>query len=253
MLWFIKMEGCGNDYVFIDCFKAGGGVRPARDVIIKMSDRNFGIGGDGVVLICRSKKPGCDGRMRMFNADGSEGNMCGNAIRCVAKYLYEDCGIKKRQMRIETRVGEREVEVMVRRGCVVAARVNMGRPFLDEDRDLVNIGNLHRIIKWDGAISDVTFAGCQSGDPWNTEFFKVTGDNEIKMRVHERGSGETMACGTGACSVAWWAANVEKVCDPRRPILVKMRGGTLTIDIAEDGEVYMTGECKKVFEGVWND
>jgi diaminopimelate epimerase len=255
---FIKMHGCGNDYIYFDCLK-GPVIDPHEAGLFWLCDRHKGIGGDGIVLILPSLA--AHGRMQMFNADGSEGLMCGNAIRCVAKFLYTQ-GAAPAVMSIETASGIKHVEMISENSAKVdmgqavispvitlnidgtdyeITRVCMGNPhavvFLNEieDLDLERIGPLfehHEIFP----------------DRVNTEFVQVLGRNHLKMRVWERGSGETLACGTGACAAA--VAAVQKgLCDKNTDIIVDLLGGTLAINY-NDNSVFMTGECIKVFEGM---
>ena len=271
---FTKMQGAGNDYIYFDCFKET--VSEPEKLAVRLSDRHFGVGGDGIVLIMPSEC--ADVRMRMFNADGSEGNMCGNAIRCVAKYAYERGIAVKESLDVETKSGIKHIDLTIENGRVTCASVDMGRvSFTPEDvpvkskKEMVN-----RIIKAGG---EEYFATCLSvGNPHcvifcentadirlektgpkienhelfperiNTEFITVKGDREIDMRVWERGSGETWACGTGACASA--AACVKNGIMPYdSDIKVNMKGGSLIIRCFEDGRVIMTGPAEFVFEG----
>jgi len=271
---FTKMHGCGNDYIFIDCFDME--INSPESLSVLLSDRHTGIGGDGIVLILRSDI--ADARMRMFNLDGSEGNMCGNAIRCIAKYLYDNGIVKKMQMSIETKSGVRLLWLSTRNELVSSVRVDMGKVELNPakipvnlpgenviacpvviggvgyDTTCVSVGNPHAVTfcqnvdKLDvpgiGPLfeNDVLFP-----DRINAEFVEIIDRNHLKMRVWERGSGETRACGTGACAVAV-AAVLNGYCDKDADIRVRLPGGDLIIQYT-DGTVYMTGECKKVFEG----
>jgi len=215
------MHGCGNDYIFFDP--------------IKLSDRHKGIGGDGIVLILPSEV--ADARMLMYNADGTEGSMCGNAIRCVAKYLGKD------DVRIETKSG---IKHITRSGETF--RVDMGAPkFLDGG--IISMGNPHKVIFCDDV--DKAELGAHLGNDVNTEFVQVVDWNYLKMRVWERGSGETLACGTGACASAV-AAVVAGYCDRNVDIIVELSGGTLVINYTDE-TVYMTGGCNCVFNGRYNE
>ena len=254
---FIKMHGCGNDYIFIDCFN-GAPARP-KQLAIRLSDRNTGIGGDGLVLIERSQI--AHARMRIFNTDGTEAQMCGNAIRCVGRYLFESGTAPFTNLNIETRAGVRQVEVLTpffkggagvvgvkpTRAGVFNVRVDMGP--VTVRRSLVDVGNPHRPIQCDDV--DAATLGPHLGNRVNTEYFQIIGPNHIKMRVYERGSGETRACGTGACAVAAFADRHALV-DPAKPVTVDMLGGTLSIELTPD-TTYMTGPAVIVFTGVIND
>jgi carbamoyl-phosphate synthase large subunit len=234
------------------------------------------VGGDGLVLILPSSI--ADAEMRMFNADGSEGGMCGNAIRCVAKYLYENCIAKKERLRIDTRSGVKEIELFIEDGLAAGAKVDMGPAELRPEKIPVNLPGesvIAREIKLGGVNYEITYVSMGNPhavvffeniddlylrelgplfehntlfpDRVNTEFIEVLGKNHIKMRVWERGSGETMACGTGACAAAV-AAVLNGHCDKGADIRVRLRGGELTINYTEE-RVFMTGNCVKVFEG----
>ena len=268
---FVKMQGAGNDYIYFDCFEGEPEDIPA--LAVRLSDRHKGIGGDGLVLICRSDV--ADAKMRMFNADGSEGNMCGNAIRCVGKYLYDENVCRKEELSVETKSGIKYLRLYTENGKVKRVRVDMGKADFDPkslpvllegeavDRPVKIAGGLHRITCVSmGNPHCVLFEDPDGADlerigplfenaplfpeRVNTEFVKVIGKNALKMRVWERGSGETMACGTGACAAAAAACACGK-CDAAQDILVKLRGGDLVIHVGET--VFMTGEAEKVFSG----
>lgn len=272
---FTKMQGCGNDYVYISTFDQK--VEDMSAVAKKLSDRHFGIGGDGVIFVCPSDV--ADGRMRMFNEDGSEGKMCGNGVRCVAKFLYDHQLARKKSLSVETLSGIKTIELTMDGEEVVGATVNMGQaktapaaiPVLlsgDEIIDrLINIGgtdyritcismgNPHCVVFTD----DVKNFPLSSVGPLfehselfpesvNTEFVRVIDETHLEMRVWERGSGETLACGTGACaSVA--AAVKNGYCKKDVPVTVSLLGGDLRI-IYSDHYVMMEGPAKTVFEGV---
>lgn len=271
---FIKYEGCGNDYIYIDCFGSEPTDEDKSKISLKLSDRHFGVGGDGVVFICRSGV--ADGNMRMFNADGSEGKMCGNAIRCVGKYLYEKRGVKKDVIAIETQSGVKTLKLIVENGLVTAARVDMGKPILkpelvpakfpgdkaigvkvalDRERVVtaVSMGNPHCVIFTSGVEKmDIETPGRiienheVFPDRVNVEFAEVLSRHRVRMRVWERGSGETLACGTGACATV--VAMVENgLANRGSDVKVELTGGTLTINY--DETVYMTGAATEVFEG----
>ena len=271
---FIKYEGCGNDYIYIDCFDREPSDEDKGKISLKLSDRHFGVGGDGVVFICRSNV--ADGNMRMFNADGSEGKMCGNAIRCVGKYLYEKRGVGKDVIAIETQSGVKTLKLNVENGKVTSARVDMGKPILkpelipakfsgnkaigvkiilDRERvvSAVSMGNPHCVIFTTGVNGmDIETPGRiienheVFPDRVNVEFAEVLSRHRVRMRVWERGSGETLACGTGACATV--VAMVENgLADRGSDVEVELTGGTLTINY--DETVYMTGAATEVFEG----
>ncbi|MHB8899432.1 MAG: diaminopimelate epimerase [Thermoguttaceae bacterium] len=275
---FTKMHGAGNDYVYVDCFHE---TVPAdlADTARRISDRHFGVGGDGLVLICPSDT--ADARMRMFNADGSEAEMCGNAVRCVAKYVYEHGIAPKDSLRIETGAGVLTLELTVESGRVDRVQVDMGRPILEGERipttwsgsevvdqpllvegrefrvTCVSMGNPH-CVTYVEALSDELVLGVGpriEPDPHfprrvNVEFVEVLSPREIRMRVWERGSGETLACGTGAS-----AACVAGVLSGRgeRQITAHLTGGDLQLNWAENGHLYMTGPATEVFSGDWPD
>lgn len=271
------MHGCGNDYIFFDCI-GGARIENPSDLSVKLSDRNFGIGGDGIVLICPSEV--ADAKMRMFNADGSEGKMCGNAIRCVGKYLYDNGYIHLKQTNIETLSGIKTLTLYGGK-TIHSARVDMGAPIFQPSRVPVNLsgenaigrkvivggkeytinalsmGNPHCVLFCDEiesldirGIADDFAASGLFPEGVNIEFIKVKGKNLLDMRVWERGSGETLACGTGACAAAV-ASVLNGYCDRGKDIAVKLKGGVLTINYADD-TVYMTGEAVLVFKGEIN-
>lgn len=274
---FIKMHGAGNDYVYIDCFHepvAGDVTELAR----RVSDRHTGVGGDGLVLIMPSERAPV--RMRMFNADGSEAEMCGNALRCVAKYAAEQNLASGNEFSVETGKGVLSVRIIERiGGRVDQVEVNMGPPILKSadiptslpgdpplntplnvgDQTLsvtcVSMGNPH-CVSFVDEITDALVLGLgpliehHSAFPRrvNAEFVRVLSPEEFEMRVWERGSGETMACGTGAC-----AAAVAGVLTGRtnRRARARLRGGDLLLDWTASGDVLMTGPAVEVFRGEW--
>jgi diaminopimelate epimerase len=259
---FIKMHGCGNDYIYIDCFKND--VEEPEKLAQILSDRHFSVGGDGVILVCPSDI--ADARMRMFNADGSEGKMCGNGVRCVAKFVYDNGLCRNDPMRIETLSGIKTLELSVDGGKVRAATVGMGKAETQRERTLhvggcsmtlmpVSVGNPHAVIfTQDAENAPLETLGPkiehhpEFPDGVNVEFVQVLSQTEMRMRVWERGSGVTMACGTGSCASA--AAAVRKgLCKPNVPIAVHLDGGTLHITVGEDGSVTMTGPAETVYEG----
>lgn len=268
---FTKMHGAGNDYIYFDCLQEE--LEDPAEAAVKLSDRHKGIGGDGIVMICKSDV--ADAKMRMFNADGSEGKMCGNAIRCVGKYLYDHKIVQKTDVDIETLSGIKHLKLFAEDGKVKLVRVDMGAASFDPkslpvllegeviDRPVkvaggeyritcVSMGNPHCVVFADPDSTDVETLGRKfENDPLfpervNTEFIKKIGKNALKMRVWERGSGETMACGTGACAAAA-AACACGVCEYGQDVLVKLRGGDLIIHVGET--VFMTGEAVTVFTG----
>jgi diaminopimelate epimerase len=281
-LAFTKMHGCGNDYIYIIADR----MRPADPGALakRLSDRHFGIGGDGLIMLCSSKT--ADVRMEMYNADGSRGEMCGNAIRCVARLHSELSGARKNPIVVDTDCGPKTIALKLdEAGRVAAATVDMGAPILEGreipvDRDgrvidfplevagreyrvtAVSMGNPHCVVFVDDdsifALDDAEFARLGrkfEHHPFfprrvNTEFILPLARNRLKMRVWERGSGETLACGTGAC-----AAQVAAVLTGRteRHATVELRGGNLEIEWRERGpeagHVFMTGEAVEVFTG----
>lgn len=276
---FVKMHGCGNDYIYFDCLEND--LYDPETLSIILSDRHFGIGGDGIVLICPSTV--ADAKMRMFNADGSEGKMCGNAIRCVGKYLFDHKITEKTELDIETLSGVKHLTLHPENGKVKTVRVDMGKAALnpeslpvrlegekiaDRETDVaggryritcVSMGNPHCVLftnDWENFDIDhfeMDALGPKfEADPLfpervNTEFVKLLPDGTLRMRVFERGSGETFACGTGACAAA--VAAVETGLKKKgEPITVRLRGGELTIVYTDDG-VQMTGPATEVFTG----
>ncbi|MCA8993512.1 MAG: diaminopimelate epimerase [Planctomycetaceae bacterium] len=273
---FTKMHGAGNDYVYVNCFEerlSGDVAQLARDI----SDRHRGVGGDGMILICPSEV--ADARMRMFNADGSESEMCGNGVRCVAKYVYDHGIAVKDELDIETGRGVLRLQVFPENGKVEQVRVNMGEPILEAEQipttlpgspvvnvplqvagrefhvTCVSMGNPH-CVTFVHEITDelVLVIGKQievhPAFPRrvNAEFIRIISRTEMDMRVWERGSGETQACGTGACASAV-AGILNGLLD--RKVLCHLPGGDLTLEWPENGPVYMTGPATEVFSGDW--
>ena len=271
---FTKMHGCGNDYIYFDCFEH----MPENPgaLSVKLSDRHFSIGGDGIVLICPS---GCaDAKMRMFNIDGSEGKMCGNAIRCVGKYLHDIRGIDKTTLTIETLSGIKTLELTVKDGKTESVSVNMGAPILEGEKipttftgetvvaqplevcgkiysvTCVSMGNPHCIVFMDSVrqlpLEKIGPEFENNGafpQRVNTEFVRVIDKNTLEMRVWERGSGETLACGTGACASVV-AAVLNGFCDKGSEVCVKLLGGELNITYFDD-RVIMRGGAEVSFTG----
>lgn len=272
---FTKMQGIGNDYIYVNCFEEK--VDDPERVSQIVSDRHFGIGGDGLVLIMPSDK--ADFRMRMFNADGSEGNMCGNATRCIGKFVYDNGLTSKTEITLETKSGIKYLTLYPENGKVKTVLVNMGKavltpadiPMKAEGESFINkpievlgsevyitavsMGNPHAVTYVDDVMSlDLEKIGpAFENHPVfpervNTEFIKVLDSHTIQMRVWERGSGETWACGTGACAAA--VASVKNgYFKNGEEITVKLRGGDLFITYNTDGTVLMRGAAETVFTG----
>jgi diaminopimelate epimerase len=276
---FTKMQGAGNDYIYLDCFRNA----PPRDPVglsRAMSNRHFGIGSDGLILICPSEK--ADARMRMFNADGSEAEMCGNGLRCVAKHVYDHGLVRKPSLQVETGRGILKVDLEIANGKVHQVTIDMGEPILEGSRipttlpgnpptnaalnvsdheyrvTCVSMGNPHCILFVD-SITDALVLGIgpkietHSAFPkrTNVEFVRVNNPDDVSVRVWERGSGETLACGTGACAVAVAGALTGST---QRQIVAHLRGGDLRLNWSErDNHVYLTGPAVEVFSGEWPD
>lgn len=272
---FTKMQGIGNDYIYIDCTKGEIENIPYTSKLI--CNRHFGVGSDGLVLICASDV--ADFKMRMFNPDGSESEMCGNAIRCVGKYVHDNGLIDKKIVSIETLAGIKVLELNIKNGKVEIVRVDMGKPILDPilipviskenpvknlklkalDKEFtftcVSMGNPHAItimgediknfdIKGHGSILEIDKHFPKKA---NIEFVNIVDKSNVKMRVWERGTGETLACGTGACATV-----VSCVLNglTKRKVNVELLGGILNIEWnKENDHVYMTGPAVMVFEG----
>ena len=291
---FTKMHGAGNDYVYVNCFDEPLPADPA-ELARRVSDRHFGIGGDGLILICPSTK--ADARMRMFNADGSEAEMCGNGVRCVAKYVYDHGICCNRTLRIETGNGVLSLELEIAEEKVRRVRVDMGAPILESSRipvELPRAAGGERIVDfpvgkyipigeaaawmgdcgWDPRMTCVSMGNphvvmfcrqvaavpLESVGPLfehqpvfpkriNVHFVQVHAPAEVTMRTWERGSGVTLACGTGACAVCVAGALSGR---SERRILAHLPGGDLELQWAADDHVYMNGEAVEVFSGQWN-
>lgn len=272
---FSKMHGAGNDYIYVNCFEES--IEDINETAAKVSDRHFGIGSDGLVLICPSKV--ADFRMDMYNSDGTQAEMCGNATRCVGKYVYDRGLTDKTQVTLETLAGIKILDLNVKEGKVESVCVNMGSPelksknipinsklerFVDEpvlvdDREYkvtgVSMGNPHAVTFIDDTDSlEIEKIGPKfENHPMfpkriNTEFAQIVDRNTIKMRVWERGAGETLACGTGACATLV-AAVLNGLTDDEADLI--LLGGTLHIRWdREENKVYMTGPAQFVFDGV---
>lgn len=278
---FTKMHGIGNDYVYVDCVRGKPPADPAA-LARAVSDRHFGVGSDGLILICPSER--ADARMRMFNADGSESEMCGNGLRCVAKFVHDHGIAAKPRLSIETGRGVLTVDLEVKDGKAERVRVNMGEPILEAAKiptalpgnppvnvplvaggvsfaaTCVSMGNPHAVVY----VGDEYFAGghdlvdelgpkVERHEVFprrvNAHFVKVHSPGEVTMRTWERGSGVTLACGTGACAVC-----VAGVLTGRtgRKLLAHLPGGDLELEWSEaDNCVYMTGPASEVFTGEW--
>ena len=279
---FTKMHGTGNDYVYVDCFEEPFPDDPAR-LARQVSDRHFGIGGDGLILICPSEA--ADARMRMFNADGSEAEMCGNGIRCLAKYLYDHGLARKETLRIETAAGMKTAELQIVAGRVRRVRVDMGQPTLQPERipttlpgnpscdgnrvieaklhvagsplevTCVSMGNPHAVTfvdrlsdRWVLEIGSRLEVDPHFPNRTNAEFVEVVSAAEVRVRVWERGSGETLACGTAASAVCVAGALTGRT---ERKIVAHLPGGDLELDWADDNHVHLTGPAVEVFSGQW--
>ena len=275
MLQFTKMHGLGNDYVYMDAINQK--IENRSELAKFVSDRHFGIGSDGLILICPSEK--ADFRMQMFNQDGSEAEMCGNGIRCVGKFVYDKGLTKKETITVETLAGIKTLVMTAKNGKIETARVDMGEPILEpekipvisnenpvknlkleaEDKKFiftcVSMGNPHAVtfIKEDVNKFDICKYGAKLEvnkafpKKANIEFINVIDDKTLKMRVWERGAGETLACGTGACAVT-----VSAILNgyTKRVVTVHLLGGDLKIEWTKnDNHVYMTGPATTVFEG----
>ena len=252
---FTKMQGLGNDYLYV----YGEPVEPEA-LAVRLSDRHFGAGADGMIWISPSEN--ADFKMRIFNADGSEAKMCGNGIRCVGKYVYDKGYTDKTRLTVETLSGVRALELSVSGGKVRSVSVDMGTAVVGETRTLtvdsgavvctpVSVGNPHAVLFTED-ISSAPLTTLERHEAFpggvNVEFVQVLSENELRMRVWERGSGITMACGTGACASV--AAAVSKgFCHSDEPVLVRLDGGVLRIQIDASGRVTMTGPAETIYEG----
>lgn len=288
---FTKMQGCGNDYVYVNCFEEE--VTDPAALAVRVSDRHFGIGSDGLILLKPSDRADC--MMDMYNADGSRGAMCGNGIRCVAKLAYDSGVVHKDRITVETLSGIKTLDLTTAGGTVTHVRVDMGSPELNAEKvpviakklcqsdrktqtladapitvddsiyrfTAVSMGNPHAVVFIGNAASalsldtlEIEKIGPQFEnhpafpDRVNTEFVEVIDEQTLRMRVWERGSGETLACGTGACAVAVAAILTGRVSG--RSVTVRLRGGDLQIEWdKETGHVFMTGPAVTVFTGTF--
>lgn len=276
---FAKMHGCGNDYVYVDCTEEE--LRNPEKVAVAVSDRHFGIGSDGLILIKKSEV--ADFKMEMYNADGSLGEMCGNGIRCVAKYVYDKGMTNKQSIKVETLAGIKTLELVLVDGKVALVRVDMGEPILaakdipvtcgkeqmiDEPLEVrgeeyhatcVSMGNPHCVIFMEQDVRGLDLVPMGPGFEYherfprriNTEFVNVLDKTHLRMRVWERGSGETLACGTGACAVAV-AAHINGLTGTL--VDIELAGGHLEIVYDEKrNHVMLTGPAEMVFEGEWDE
>lgn len=274
MIKFTKMHGLGNDYVYIDSINQN--IENESSLAQFVSNRHFGIGSDGLILICKSDV--ADFKMKMFNSDGSEAEMCGNGIRCVGKFVYDKGFTNKTKVEIETLAGIKTLILNTKYGKVETVRVDMGEPILDAEKipvisnenpvknlilnaegeefkfTCVSMGNPHAVtivedtnnfdVEKYGKVIEIDKAFPRKA---NIEFAQIVDKNNIKMRVWERGAGETLACGTGACATAV-ACNLNGLTD--RKVNIELLGGKLEIEWnKEDNHVYMTGPAVTVFEG----
>ena len=274
MIKFTKMHGLGNDYVYIDAIHQD--INEPSSLAKFVSNRNFGVGSDGLILICKSDV--ADFKMRMFNSDGSEAEMCGNGIRCVGKFVYDKGLTNKTEVAIETLAGIKYLKLSVKDGKVDTARVDMGEPIFEPQKIPVNtLENPVKNLKVMAQGKDFNMTCVSMGNPHaiaivedvkkfdvekygkvlevdklfpkriNVEFAEIVDKNNIKMRVWERGAGETLACGTGACATLV-ACNINGYTD--RKATIELLGGNLYIEWnKEDNHVYMTGPATTVFEG----
>ena len=276
MIKFTKMHGLGNDYVYIDCCSKDVNLGNISDLAKFMSNRHFGIGSDGIILICKSDI--ADFKMRMFNFDGSEAEMCGNGIRCVGKFVYDKGLTNKKTVKIETLAGIKILNLNVKDGKVQTVRVDMGEPIFNPKKIPVNFENEPvRGLKIKAIDKEFNFTCVSMGNPHaiaiiedtkrfdiekygpilevdehfpkrsNIEFIEIEDKENVKMRVWERGAGETLACGTGACATAV-ACNINGLTN--RKVNVELLGGMLEIEWDEKtNHVFMTGPATTVFEG----
>lgn len=262
MINFTKMHGLGNDYVFVDCTNGKNNIHDPPSFSVKISNRNFGIGSDGLIIISDSKV--ADFKMQIFNSDGSRAEMCGNGIRCVGKFLYDKKLTNKTKLKIETLGGMKEIELKVKNNEVYKVNVCIGTPEILDDLEInlfgtnftvspVIVGNPHAVI----FVNDVNAIDIKRYGPFiesfssfpnktNVEFAQIITPSLAKVKVWERGSGETLACGTGACAVCS-VAFTKHYC--YRNLTVELPGGFLQTYFNENGNVYMSGPATTVYEG----
>ena len=274
---FTKMEGCGNDYVYINCFEEK--VENPEKLAIEMSERHFGVGSDGLILIMPCEE--ADFRMRMFNADGSESEMCGNGTRCIGKYVYDKGLTNKTKVSLSTLAGIKYLDLHLKDGVVDTVTVDMGEPFLKADEipvisdknpvidekikaldkefdfTCVSMGNPHAVTFIDSDVNEfdvekygkVIEVDKHFPKRVNVEFVEAVDKNNLKMRVWERGTGETLACGTGTCATVV-AGVLKGLCE--RKTNVKLMGGQLEVEWKEENNhVYITGPARFSFDGQW--
>lgn len=258
---FVKMEGCGNDYIYVDQEKEQ--IVNPQTLARKISDRHFGVGADGMILICPSDTADC--RMEMYNADGSRGKMCGNGVRCVAKYLYDYKKIRKEEIAVETDSGIHTVRILEDSG---KATVAMGTPVIEEvpyvismegqktEMMIVSMGNPHAVIfmepeegswkTWNMKKAEAVSTHSDFPDGINVELVQVYSETGMKIRVWERGSKETLSCGSGACAAAAAAIRSGRT---KQKVNIEMPGGMMEVEWDSDGQMYLTGGCRFVCEG----
>ena len=270
---FTKMQGTGNDYIYIDAINQK--IEKREELAIKLSDRHFGIGSDGIILICKSKK--ADFKMEIYNSDGSQAEMCGNGIRCFGKFLYDNKLTNKREIKIETKCGIKTVFLNIKNSLVSNVTVDMGAPIFEAKKipitiekeyiknyplkvkekiynaTCVSMGNPHTIIftnnleeinvKNDGKIIENSE---YFPNKTNVEFAQILNRNTVKMYVWERGTGETLACGTGACATV--VAGIINGYLERKSMVI-LKGGTLFVEWGKNNKIYLTGDAVTVFKG----
>nr|WP_294464564.1 diaminopimelate epimerase [uncultured Sellimonas sp.] len=258
---FVKMEGCGNDYIYVELEHET--VPNPQRLARKISDRHFGVGADGLILIAPSDQADC--RMEMYNADGSRGRMCGNGVRCVARYLYDYKKIRKQEISVETDSGIHKVRILE---DSQKATVRMGAPLIEEtahvismegqktEMTIVSMGNPHAVIfmtpeegswkTWDMKKAAAISTHSDFPEGINVELVQVYSETGMKVRVWERGSNETLSCGSGACAAAAAAIRSGRT---KQKVNIEMPGGMLEVEWKEDGELYLTGGCRFVCEG----
>lgn len=273
---FTKMHGIGNDYVYVNCMDRE--LEKPEEISIAVSPRHFSVGSDGLIMICSSDK--ADAKMRIFNADGSEAKMCGNGIRCVGKFLYDKGIVDKTEITVDTLSGVKTLKLNVKDGKVDTVCVDMGKAILEPEKipviadkiminepvnvagkeyklTAVSMGNPHAVCFVDDVDSlDLEKIGPDFEnlrifpDRVNTEFVRVIDEKTLQMRVWERGSGETFACGTGTCATVV-AACLNGICKKDTDVTVHLIGGDLIIRYCSDGTVFMTGKAETAYEGVF--